>query len=160
MFQKSSCPCHLELGFYTLKLHCDGKIEWPSILNTSLTSRVLWRMQIPASCSPQTPTHFSQKEAVWIWAPEGAWKEIETMTPNKEGTPNPDPSSISCMIYKLVGVVCIPQAHTGRGLSSQILQNPINQDLQAAASMLCSPLAFSEITNISGNFYSSPIAAV
>lgn len=91
-------------------LFCDGKTEWPLILTTSSTSRVLWRTWSPPSCSPQTPTRFSQKEAVGIWALRGLGKRLKPptkrlMTPNKEGTPNPDPSSISLMLYKLVGVV-------------------------------------------------------
>lgn len=62
---------------HSLNLYCDGKTEWPLILNTSSTSRVLWRTQSPASCSPQTPTRFSQKEAVSIWAPRGLGKRLK-----------------------------------------------------------------------------------
>lgn len=61
-FQKASCLCHLELCFYTLPEPLLWWQNWmPLILNTSSTSRVLWRTQSPASYNPQTHTHTSTR---------------------------------------------------------------------------------------------------
>lgn len=145
---------------HSLNLYCDGKTEcpWFSTHPQPQDSSEGHKAQHPTTLR-HTHTLLPEGSCVNLGS-QGAWKEIEAMTPNKEGTPNPDPSSISLTLCKLVGVVCIPQAHTGRGLSSQLLQNPVTQDLQSAASMLCSPLAFSEIRNISAKHLSSQKAAV
>lgn len=147
MFQKASCPCHLELCFYTLP-----ELWWQNWMAPNsqhlLNVRVLWRTQSPASCSPQASPRRKLCESGLPGGLERDWnhdsqqRALQTLTPA---------ASVS-RFTSWLGLFCIPQAHTGRGLSSQRLQNPITQDLQPTSSMLCSPLALSEIRNISGNF--------
>lgn len=132
---------------HSLNLYCDGKTEWPLILNTSSTSRVLWRTQSPASCSPQTPTRFSQKEAVSIWAPRGLGKRLEPWFPT-DALQTLTPAASVCCFTSWLGMFAFLR-HMQGGVC---LLSSCKIQLPKICNQLWSSPAFSEIRNISDNF--------
>lgn len=119
------------------------------LLHTPWTFTVMAKLKGPWFSTPPQHQEFSEGQEVqhpaalrhphasprWKLGQSGLPRGLErdwNHDSQQRGTPNLGPNSISLMLYKLVGVVCIPQAHAGRGLSCQLLQNPMTQDLQPA----------------------------
>lgn len=95
MFQKASCPCHLELCFYTLPEPLPWWQNWMAPDSQHLLNKS--SLKDTKSSSPPTPTGFSQKEAVWIWAPKGLGKRLKPWLPTKRALQTPTPAaSVSC----------------------------------------------------------------